>query len=105
MNPMDFLKNFQNMQTKVQEMQNKVKNITVTGSAGGDMVRVEMNGEMKVTNVTIAPEVVDPNDVEMLEDLVLAACTNASTKIREKVKEEVNTMTGGIDLPPGMMGM
>jgi hypothetical protein len=105
MNPMDILKNFQNMQSKVQEMQSKVKNISVTGSAGGDMVRVEMNGEMKVTNVTIAPEVVDPNDVEMLEDLVLAACTNASTKIREKLKEEVNTLTGGIDLPPEIMGM
>lgn len=93
------------MQSRFQEMQSKMKTVTVIGTAGGDMVRVEMNGEMRVTNVTISPEVVDPNDVAMLEDLVLAACTNASNKIKDKLKEEVTSLTGGIDLPPEMLGM
>jgi DNA-binding YbaB/EbfC family protein len=105
MNPMDLLKNFQNIQSRFQEMQEKMKTVTVTGTAGGDMVKVEINGQMQVTNISIAPEVVDPNDVSMLEDLVLAAFTNASEKMREKLREEMSALTGGMDIPPGLMGM
>lgn len=102
---MDLLKNFQNIQSRFQEMQEKMKTVTVTGTAGGDMVKVEINGQMQVTNISIAPEVVDPNDVSMLEDLVLAAFTNASEKMREKLREEMSALTGGMDIPPGLMGM
>ncbi len=105
MNPMDILKNFQNVQSRFQEMQDKMKEVKVTGSAGGDMVQVLMNGQMQVLDVTIAPEVVDPNDVVMLQDLILAAITDASSKVREKLQEEISSMTGGLDIPPGMLGM
>lgn len=105
MNPMDILKNFQNFQSRFQEMQDKMKEVKVTGSAGGDMVQVLMNGQMQVLDVTIAPEVVDPNDVVMLQDLILAAITDASSKVREKLQEEISSMTGALDIPPGMLGM
>ena len=104
-NPFEFLKQFQNMQGKVQEMQEKLKTISVAGSAGGDMVQVELNGQMEVVSVHISPEVVDPDDIQMLEDLVHAACSDALLKIKEKLKQEVASFSGGMNLPPGLFGM
>ena len=104
-NPMELLKNFQNLQGKLNEMQEKMKSITVTGSAGGGMVQVEMDGSFSVTGVAIAPEVVDPNEREMLQDLVLAAFTDALARVKEKMKDEASSATGGMNLPPGLMGM
>ena len=104
MNPMDLLKNFQNIQSKVGEMQEKLQSVKVTGTAGGDMVKIEMNGQMTVTRVTISPEAVDPEDLGMLEDLVLSAINEASFKIKEKIRQEMSGLTGGIDLPPGILG-
>lgn len=104
MNPMDMLKNFQNIQSKLGEAQEKLKEIRVTGTAGGDMVRVEMTGEFQVTSVEISSEAVDPNDIEMLQDLMLAAFTNATSNVKEKIREEMSSMTGGMDLPPGLLG-
>ncbi len=105
MNPMDLFKNIQNMQSKVSEIQEKMKEVRVTGSAGGDMVTVEMNGQMAVLDVKISPEAVDPQDVEMLEDLIQAAMVNATSKVKEKLQEEMSALTGGMPLPPGMLGL
>ena len=105
MNPMDLFKNLQNLQSKMGDMQERLKTITATGVAGGDMVRVEIDGQMDVQRVEISAEVVDPSDIPMLQDLVLAAFTYAMNKIREKIREEMSFMTGGLDLPPGMLGM
>ncbi len=105
MNPLDMFKNFQNLQSQMNEMQEKVKSIRVTGSSGGGMVNIEMNGQMSVLNVQIDPEVVDPQDIGMLEDLVQAACIDAAAKIKEKLQEEVSSLTGGVQLPPGLLGM
>ncbi len=104
MNPMDMLKNFQDIQAKMSETQEKLRGVTAVGTAGGDMVRVEFNGHMEVRSVKISPEAVDPDDIEMLEDLLLAACTDGITKVKEKIQEEVSGLTGGLDLPPGMFG-
>ncbi len=104
-NPMELLKNFQNMQAKIAEMQEKLKDVIVTGSSGGGMVEVEMNGQLAVTRVTIAKEVVDPDDIGMLQDLVLGAVADALAKVKEKLKEEASSVTGGLNLPPGMMGI
>ncbi|MFP4563566.1 MAG: YbaB/EbfC family nucleoid-associated protein [Spirochaetia bacterium] len=104
-NPFDFLKNFQNMQSQLGEMQEKMKDITVSGASGGGMVTVTMNGQMQVLDVSISPEAVDPAEVGMLEDLVLAAFTDAFNKVKDKLKEEISTLTGGAPLPPGFMGM
>lgn len=103
-NPMEFLKNFQNIQSKVNEAQEKMKDLVVTGSAGGDMVRIEINGQMQIQNVIISPEAVDPEDVSMIEDLVLAAFNDAMVKIKEKMQEEISSATGGMNLPPGLFG-
>ncbi|MCK4542578.1 MAG: YbaB/EbfC family nucleoid-associated protein [Spirochaetales bacterium] len=105
MNPMDLIKNLKDVQSRMSEMQEKMKEIKVTGTAGGDMVSVDMDGQMSVQKVTISPEAVDPEDIEMLEDLVLAAFTDASAKIREKLQDEMKSVTGGLDLPPGFPGM
>ena len=105
MNPMDMFKNFQNIQSQMSEMQEKVKSIRVTGASGGGMVTVEINGQMTVLNVHIDPEAVDPDDIGMLEDLVQAAYVDASIKVKEKLQEEVSSLTGGMQLPPGLLGM
>lgn len=105
MNPMDLLKNFQNIQSRMSEMQERMKGLTVSGTSGGGMVVIEMNGQMEVTGVTISPEAVDPEDIGMLQDLVFAAFSDASAKIKEKLKEEMSALTGGVDLPPGLFGM
>lgn len=104
MNPMDLLKNFQNIQSKMTEAQERLKELEAVGTSGGDMVRVEISGEMEVKSVTISPEAVDPNDIDMLQDLVLAAFHDAMAKIKEKMREEMSSVTGGLDLPPGMFG-
>jgi len=87
------------------EMQERMKSLIVTGTAGGGMVSVGMNGQMEVTEIKISPEAVDPEDIDMLQDLIFAAFSDASAKIKEKMKEEMSSLTGGIDLPPGLFGM
>jgi len=104
-NPMELLKNFQNIQSKMTEAQERLQHVTATGSAGGDMVKVEITGQFQVKSVTISPEVVDPGDIPMLQDLVLAAFTDAVARVKEKIREEMSSLTGGMDLPPGLMGM
>ncbi len=103
-NPMDILKNFQNIQSRMSEAQEKLKAITVVGTAGGDMVRVELNGQMEVRSIKISPEAVDPEDIEMLEDLTLAAFTDAVAKVKDRIQEEMSSITGGLNLPPGLFG-
>ena len=105
MNPMDLLKNFQNIQSRMGEMQERMKEITVSGTSGGGMVVIEMNGQMEVIGITISPEAVDPEDIGMLQDLVFAAFSDASAKIKEKMKDEMSSLTGGVDLPPGLFGI
>ncbi len=104
-NPMDLMKNFQGLQAKMTEAQERLKVIRAVGTAGGDMVRVEMTGEMQVISVKISPEAVDPSDIEMLQDLMLAAFTDAVTKVKEKMRDELSSATGGLGIPPGFMGM
>jgi DNA-binding YbaB/EbfC family protein len=105
-NPFDLLKNLdlQNMQSQISAMQNKVKEIKAVGSAGGDLVKIEVNGQMAVTNVWIEKEAVNPDEIEMLQDLILAAFTDAMAKVKEKIKEELSGITGGMNIPPGFMG-
>lgn len=104
MNPMDLMKNFQNIQSKLTEAQERMKDVVVVGTSGGDMVRVTMNGQMEVQKVEISPDAVDLDDIEMLQDLILAAFTDAMAKVKDAIKEEMSGLTGGMDLPPGLMG-
>ncbi|MDR1626556.1 MAG: YbaB/EbfC family nucleoid-associated protein [Spirochaetia bacterium] len=104
-NPFELLKNFGNIQSKMGELQGKLAGVRVSGSAGGDMVKVEINGRFEVLSVLIAPEAVDPQGVSVLQDLVRAAMTDALHKVKEAIRAEVAGMTGGINLPPGFMGL
>ena len=98
------LKQLQQMQAKMAKIQEDLGNKTVTGTAGGGMVEVIANGHQKVLSVTLKPEVVDPDDLEMLQDLVLAAVNDAMDRARELASKEMGTVTAGIGLPPGLMG-
>jgi DNA-binding YbaB/EbfC family protein len=99
------MKNFGNIQSKMTELQGKLAAIKVTGSAGGDMVRVEINGHFEVLSVYIAEEAVSLEEREMLQVIVRAAMTDALSKIKEAVRAEISSLTGGLPLPPGFMGM
>ncbi len=105
MNPKDLFKQIQSMQGRVSEMQERLKSIEVTGSAGGDMVGVVLNGEFAVMDVRISPEAVDPEDVEMLQDLIRAAFSDGMSKLKEKMREEASGLAGGLNIPPGMLGL
>jgi nucleoid-associated protein EbfC len=103
-NPFDVFKQLQGLQSRMGEIQEKLKAVHVTGSAGGGLVTVDMNGQMQVEKVTIAPEAVDPRDIPMLQDLVLAAVTDAMERMKEKIRDEVSQATGMLGLPPGLLG-
>jgi DNA-binding YbaB/EbfC family protein len=104
-NPFDILKNAQKIQEQMGALQEKLAAISVTGSAGGGMVEVDINGKMEILAVRIAPEAVDPEDVRMLQDLAAAAFTGAMEKIRERINQEMGALAGGLGIPnmPGNM--
>lgn len=95
------MKQAQEMQSKMTEMQDKLSEMEVTGSSGGGMVEVTLTGKHELRNVTIDPSLSGPDDVEVLEDLIVAAHNDAKGKIESKISEKMSEMTGGLQLPPG----
>ena len=93
------LKQAQQMQAKMAEIQERLAEQTIEASAGGGMVTVTMNGQHEIVSIKIDPEVVDPSDVEMLEDLIMAACSEVRAKVDEMVKSEMSSLTGGFPVP------
>lgn len=87
------------MQGKITQMQTELTQRTVTGSAGGGMVTVTADGKGRIRSVKIDPNVVTDGDVEMLEDLVTAALTDAQRRAEEIYKDELKKVTGGLPLP------
>ncbi len=87
------------MQGRLQRMQEELANLTVSASSGGGMVTVTADGKGQVRAVKIDPAVVDPNDVEMLEDLVLAAMSEAQKRASETAEREMQKLTSGLPLP------
>src|ERR1700681_3347518 len=98
------LKQLQQMQAKMAKIQEELGLKTVTGTAGGGVVEVVANGHQKALYVTGKRAAVDPADVEMLQDLVLAAVNDAMEKARELATKEMGAVTAGMGLPPGLMG-
>ncbi|MFN2567006.1 MAG: YbaB/EbfC family nucleoid-associated protein [Gemmatimonadaceae bacterium] len=96
---MKILQQAQEMQGRFQKIQDELQRVTVSGSAGGGMVTVEANGQGAVQRVKIDPSVVNPADVEMLEDLVLVAVTEAQKKALAQAQQEYGKLTGGLPLP------
>lgn len=97
----NMMKQAQQMQQRMAEMQQALEGIEVTGAAGGGMVQVTLNGKGAMRRVRIDPKLVDPADVGMLEDLILAAANDAKAKVEAHVQEEMQKLTGGLQLPPG----
>ncbi len=96
------MKQAQKLQEKMNEMQEQLANTEVSGSSGGGMIEVTLNGKGEVRRVKIDPKVVDPAEAEMLEDLVMAAFNDAKAKVEAHVAEQMSQLTGGLKLPPGM---
>ena len=95
----NLLKQAQQMQQKMARLQEELGQRTVEASVGGGMVSVTVNGKNEVLSLKIEPQVVDPDDIEMLEDLVLAGVNEALRKSQEMVSEEMSTLPGGMKIP------
>ncbi len=95
----NIMKEAQKLQAQMAAMQEEVGKRKVDATAGGGMVTVEANGKQELTAVKIDPEVVNKEDVQMLEDLVLAAANEALRKSRELVQQELGKLTGGLKIP------
>ena len=95
------MKQAQEMQDKMSEMQEKLSDLEVVGAAGGGMVEVTMTCKNEMRRVKIGPELSGPENLEMLEDLIVAAVNDARVKIETKVNEKMSELTGGLQLPPG----
>ena len=95
----NMMKQVQQMQAKMEAMQAELEQAEVEGSAGGGMVKVIVNGKNEVKSITIDPEVVDPEDVEMLQDLIVAAMNQAREKSQELQQEQMSSLTGGLNIP------
>ena len=95
----DLMKQMQAMQAKMEQMQEELAEKRVEGTAGGGMVRVVANGKQEILEIKIDPEVVNPADVAMLEELVLAAVNQAKEKASELQMEGLSGLTGGLKIP------
>ena len=93
------MKQAQKLQSKMVKLQDEMADKTVEASAGGGMVTVVANGKQQILSVKIEQEVVDPEDVEMLQDLIMAAVNDALVKSQEMVSEEMGKLTGGLNIP------
>jgi len=98
----DLMKQAQALQARFQEAQERVGALEAEGQSGGGMVRVTLNGKGLAKAVRIDPSLIDPKDPGMLEDLLLAAINDARTKVDAKMSDEMQKVTGGLPLPPGM---
>jgi DNA-binding YbaB/EbfC family protein len=95
----NMLKQVQKMQKQMEEMQSELEQREVEASSGGGAVTIKVNGKKEVLDVVIKPEVVDPDDIEMLQDLILAATNEALRKAEEMMAREMGKITGGMNIP------
>jgi nucleoid-associated protein EbfC len=95
----DLMKQIQQMQAKLAEAQQKLEETHVEASAGGGAVEVKMNARPELLSITIKPEVADPDDVEMLQDLVLAAMNDALEQVRAGQMQQLAGLAGGLNIP------
>lgn len=99
MNMNQMMKQAQKMQQDMLKMQEDLDNLTVEGTSGGGMVKVTATAKKEITSVKINPEAVDPDDVEMLEDLVLSAVNDALNKAEKESANQMSKITGGLNIP------
>ena len=94
-----FMRQAQELQAKLAKAQEELGEMTVEASSGGGAVMITMNGQQKILSVKISPEVIDPNDTELLEDLILTAVSEATTKSQEFAAKHMGGLTGGFKIP------
>lgn len=104
MNMQKMMKQVQKMQAEMLKIQEELGQKTVTATAGGGVVTVVANGHQEIQSIRISPEAVDPEDTEMLQDLILAAVNEALRKAKELSAEEMAKITGGLNIP-GLPGL
>lgn len=95
------LKEAQKLQQRMGEMQQRLEGIEVAGAAGGGMVNVTLSGKGQMRKIKIDPALLVPGEVELLEDLVVAATNDAKAKLEGQMQDEMGKLTGGLPLPPG----
>ena len=95
----DLLRQAQQMQSKMTELQEELAKKTIEGSSGGGMVRVTANGKMEILSVRLEPDVIDPGEVEMLQDLITAAVNDALRNAKGMAEREMAALTGGFRIP------
>jgi DNA-binding YbaB/EbfC family protein len=98
----DMMKQVQAMQGRMAEMQEKLEQATVTGQSGGGLVKLTLNGKGAMMAAVIDPSLLQPGEKEILEDLIMAAHSDAKAKVEAMMAEEMKSVTGGLPLPPGM---
>jgi nucleoid-associated protein EbfC len=96
---MKILQQAQEMQGRFQKMQDELQHVTVTGASGGGMVTVEVTGTGQLKKLKLDPGVVNPADIEMLEDLIVVAVADAQQKAQKAAQDEMGKLTGGLNLP------
>ena len=99
MNPFEMLQNTAKLKEEAEKMQNELSQLSATGSSGGKMVTVTVNGKMEMTAIHLDPVCVDNRDVKMLEDLIVAAHHDAVTNMQEQIKSKVNPLLAGMNIP------
>jgi DNA-binding YbaB/EbfC family protein len=99
---MKMMKQAQEIQGRMQQMQEELANLQVEGQSGGGLVKVTLNGKMEARAVKLDPSLLKPEDAEMLEDLILAAFQDAKGKAEAAMQEKMREVTGGLPLPPGL---
>lgn len=97
----NIMKQVQDMQTRMSEMQEKLAQVEIAGSSGAGMVRATLNGKSELKRIKIDPNLMKPEDTEVLEDLIVAAVNDARGKVEQHAQEEMSKLTGGLPLPPG----
>ena len=102
MNMNNLMKQAQQMQKRMLDIQEELTTRTVEATVGGGMVTAVVNGQQELMSLTISPEVVDPDDIEMLEDLIVAAVNEARHQAQELMTQEMSKLTGGVKIP-GLM--
>jgi len=93
----------QEMQSQMKKVQEELAKKTITADAGGGMVQATVNGKLELTKLRIDKSKIDPNDTELLEDVIVAAVQAAQTRAMQSVQQEMQKMAGDMGLPPGMM--
>ena len=98
-NPFEMVKNLKNLEGTMNTMKEELAKISATGSAGGNIVQVTLNGKFELIDLKIDPIAVDPRDVQMLQDLIKAAHHDAMDKIQEAIKDKSGSLLGGLNVP------